>query len=89
LYPNVLNHICCHRWPAKDNHTLNFCHSKAIALRLTDLSLTKGKIQHLSRNMSVFQVSSGVHMSGSTFNAVGGNQINNTHIYLGKFLPFW
>jgi hypothetical protein len=76
-------------WPAKDNHTLNFCHGKAIALGSTDLSLTKGKIKHLSRNMSVFQVSSGVHMSGSTFNAVGGNQINNTHIYLGEFLPFW
>jgi hypothetical protein len=72
----------------KDNHTLNF-HGKAIALESTDLSLTKGKIKHLSCNMSVFQVSSGVHMSGSTFNAVGGNQINNTHIYSGEFLPFW
>jgi hypothetical protein len=72
-------------WPAKDNHTLNFCHGKAIALRSINLSLTKGKIQHLSHNMSVLQESLEVHVSGSTFNAVGGNQINHTHIYSGKF----
>jgi hypothetical protein len=89
LRSKVLSHICCHRLPARDNHTLNFCHGKAFALGSTDLSLTKGKIQQLSCNMSVFQKSPGFDISGSTFNVIGGNQINHTHFYLGKFLPFW
>ena len=84
LCPNVLNHISCHRLAREGQSLPEFCHSKA-ALGSTDLSLTKGKIQHLSRNMSVFQELSGVHISGSTFNAVGGNQINHTHIYSGEF----
>jgi len=32
LRPKVLSHICYHRLSARGNHTLNFCHGKAIAL---------------------------------------------------------
>ena len=36
----------------------------------------------------MLQDASGFNISGGTFNAVEGNQINHTHIYSGKFLGF-